>query len=70
MRFQVLIHWGISSYYGWGVYGLNLALNWSLDPDLEPVCSIPVRGSEIALDPLKKTSLIDSSLRVRSSNHD
>ena len=57
MRFQVLIHWGISSYYGWGVYGLNLALNWSLDPDLEPVCSIPVRGSEIALDPLKKNIL-------------
>ena len=57
MRSQVLIHWGISSFYGWGVYGLNLALNWSLDPDLEPVCSLPLRLSEISLDPLKKNIL-------------
>ena len=57
MRSQVLIHWGISSFYGWGVYGLNLALNWSLDSDLEPVCSLPLRLSEISLDPLKKNIL-------------
>ena len=49
MRSQVLIHWGISSFYGWGVYGLNLALNWSLDPDLEPVCSLPVSYTHLTL---------------------
>ena len=53
MLTQVLIHWGISSYFGWGVYGLNLALHWSNDPDLEPVCSRPIQISGISLDPLR-----------------
>ena len=53
MLTQVLIHWGISSYFGWGVYGLNLALHWSNDPDLEPVCSRPIQTSGISLDPLR-----------------
>lgn len=53
MRSQVIIHWGISSFYGWGVYGLNLALQWIVDPDLQPVASRSVRMSQITVDPLR-----------------
>lgn len=57
MRSQVIIHWGISSFYGWGVYGLNLALQWLVDPDLQPVASRAVRMSQITLDPLRTLAL-------------
>lgn len=57
MRRRVVIHWGISSFFGWGVYGLNLALHWARDPDLEPIASFPIRDSEIAIDSLKRLAL-------------
>lgn len=53
MRQQVIIHWGISSFFGWGIYGLNLALAWSEDPEIRPTCSRPIRVSDISLDPLR-----------------
>ncbi|WP_181703865.1 glycosyltransferase family 4 protein [Chthonobacter albigriseus] len=57
MRRRVVIHWGISSFFGWGVYGLNLALHWSRDPELEPIASMPIREDQIAVDPLKRLAL-------------
>jgi len=35
MAEQVVLGWPISSLHGWGVYGLNLALQWAADPDIE-----------------------------------
>jgi glycosyltransferase involved in cell wall biosynthesis len=57
VRRQVIIHWGISSFFGFGVYGLNLALNWWLDPQIEPLCSAPIRRDQIRLDPLRQRAL-------------
>lgn len=57
MRRRVVIHWGISSFFGWGVYGLNLALAWAGDPDLEPLCSLPVDEGQIVVDALKRRAL-------------
>ena len=57
MRQQVIIHWGISSFFGWGVYGLNLALAWAEDPEILPTCSRPIRLSEVSLDPLRMLRL-------------
>jgi hypothetical protein len=57
VRRQVIIHWGISSFFGFGVYGLNLALNWWLDPQIEPICSTPIRRDQIRLDPLRQLAL-------------
>ena len=54
---RVVIHWGISSFFGWGVYGLNLALHWARDPDLEAFCSFPLQESQIAVDKLRRLSL-------------
>lgn len=57
MRRQVVIHWGISSFFGFGVYGLNLALAWARDPDVRPVCSLAVDPRQIAVDPLRRRAL-------------
>lgn len=54
MRTQVIINWGISSFYGWGVYGLNLALQWINDPNIHPICSRTIRSEDIQIDPLRK----------------
>lgn len=51
MRRQVFIHWGLSSFTGFGIYGLNLALAWANDPDLAPICSMPFPDGEVRLDP-------------------
>jgi len=57
LRRRVIINWGISSFFGWGVYGLNLALNWARDPDVEPVGSVPVQPGQIRVDPLRQVVL-------------
>jgi glycosyltransferase involved in cell wall biosynthesis len=57
MRARVVINWSVSSFTGWGVYGLNLALHWSRDPDLEPMTSIPITPDEIAVNPIQRKAL-------------
>ena len=54
MRRPVIIQWGISSFFGWGVYGLNLALNWAGDPEIEPLCSLPFADDAFEVDALKR----------------
>lgn len=53
----VFINWRLSSFYGWGVYGLNLALQWCADPDLSAITSMSVLETNLALDPLRRRSL-------------
>jgi glycosyltransferase involved in cell wall biosynthesis len=52
MRRTVVFDWEVSSYTGWGIYGLNLALNWSRDADVLPVCAYAARPNAVELDPL------------------
>jgi glycosyltransferase involved in cell wall biosynthesis len=52
-RQRVIINWAISSFSGWGIYGLNLALQWSNDPDIEPMCPIPIIPDDISLDAIQ-----------------
>jgi glycosyltransferase involved in cell wall biosynthesis len=56
-RTPVIINWEISSFFGWGVYGLNLALNWASDFRLDPVCSFPISSQNIVVDPLRQRRL-------------
>lgn len=49
--------WQMSSFFGWGVYGLNLALNWAGDPDLQLLCAQPVTLDRLAVDPLSLLAL-------------
>ena len=53
----VFINWWLSSFTGWGVYGLNLALQWCADPDLAATASLPVLGEALSLDPLRWAAL-------------
>jgi glycosyltransferase involved in cell wall biosynthesis len=39
MAKSVLLGWQISTKHGWGVIGLNLALNWASDPQIESATS-------------------------------
>lgn len=50
---RVSITWPPSTIHGWGVYAINLALQWSLDPDIE--FSMP--SGEVMIDPLRAGSI-------------
>jgi glycosyltransferase involved in cell wall biosynthesis len=51
------MNWGVSSYYGWGVYGLNLALAWANDPEIGLVAASQVHLSQLAVDPVRLRAL-------------
>lgn len=53
----VVINWQLSSFHGWGVYGLNLALNWARDPDLRLVSAQEVSPHLLSIDPLSQVAL-------------
>jgi len=57
LRRKVVTTWEVSSFFGWGVYGLNLALAWANDPDVELVCALGMRRDQIALDAIRHASL-------------
>ena len=55
MATQVVLGWQISTTFGWGVYGLNLALNWASDSQIEAATScVP---HLIDTDPLRARSI-------------
>jgi hypothetical protein len=49
----ITLQWSPSSTSGWGVYGLNIALNWAADADLVARFSGALNESQIVLDPLR-----------------
>jgi glycosyltransferase involved in cell wall biosynthesis len=53
----VCINWGVSSFYGWGIYGLNLVLNWLGDPDITPMSAAPLAPQDVVVDPLRAQAL-------------
>jgi glycosyltransferase involved in cell wall biosynthesis len=63
MTQPVIIQWSISSFFGWGVYGLNLGLHWAGDPQIEPVCAAPIDAGHISVDPLRERALLPFLIR-------
>jgi glycosyltransferase involved in cell wall biosynthesis len=57
MRQRVAVNWSVSSFFGWGVYALNLALQWSGDPDIELMSTVPINPDELAVDPVRLHAL-------------
>jgi glycosyltransferase involved in cell wall biosynthesis len=57
MRQRVVIKWGISSFFAWGIFGLNLALHWAEDADIEPVAGCHIAPETISVDPLRRRTL-------------
>ena len=63
MAQSVIIQWGISSLLGWGIYGLNLALNWAGDDAIEAVCASPLQTDQISVDALRERTLLPFLVR-------
>jgi glycosyltransferase involved in cell wall biosynthesis len=47
---RIAFDWGVSSFFGWGVYGLNLALEWA---DSDAATLMPVKRADLAVDALR-----------------
>lgn len=47
--------WGVSSFYGWGVYGMNLALHAADRYALQ--CAVPFGPDDIYLDPVREARI-------------
>jgi glycosyltransferase involved in cell wall biosynthesis len=59
----VIFDWGVSSFFGWGVYGLQLMLNWALRDDFDAVSAARIDPGQIVLDPLEM-KIIEPSLKA------
>jgi glycosyltransferase involved in cell wall biosynthesis len=55
---RIILVLGISSYSGWGVYALNLALHWSMDPAIEGVCAVPILREQVVIESLRLRALV------------
>ncbi|HEX4066958.1 MAG TPA: glycosyltransferase family 4 protein [Acidobacteriaceae bacterium] len=53
----VVFDWGASSFFGWGIYGINLMLNWALRPDVEAISARQFRPEEVIVGPLEQKLL-------------
>lgn len=57
-RQALVFGWGLSSFFGWGVYGLNLALALIHHPAYALLCAQTIDAEEVVLDPLRQRSLL------------
>ena len=64
-RIPVYFQWMPSSFFGWGVYGINLMLSWADDPEIVPICSGPLNEAKIVLDEAARRSIADILERSR-----
>jgi glycosyltransferase involved in cell wall biosynthesis len=53
-RRPLVFAWGVSSYFGWGLYGLNLALSLANHPVFSPVAAMEFGPADVVLDPLRE----------------
>jgi glycosyltransferase involved in cell wall biosynthesis len=53
-RRPLIFSWGVSSYFGWGVYGLNLMLHLADHPRFAPCCATEFGPADVVLDPLRE----------------
>jgi glycosyltransferase involved in cell wall biosynthesis len=61
---KLVFDWQISAYFGWGVYGLNLALELARHPDIEAQVSRPLDPRRIGVDALR--ALVIAPIVARS----
>jgi hypothetical protein len=56
-RTPLVFTWDVSSFYGWGVNGMNLALALEDDPRFAPFSGVPFPPEELVVDPLREARL-------------
>jgi glycosyltransferase involved in cell wall biosynthesis len=52
-RRPLVFGWGVSSFFGWGVHGINLLLTMAGHPEFAPLCVLPFGPADVILDPLR-----------------
>jgi glycosyltransferase involved in cell wall biosynthesis len=53
-RQPLVFAWGVSSFFGWGLYGLNLAISLANHPIFSPVAAMAFGPGDLVLDPLRE----------------
>jgi glycosyltransferase involved in cell wall biosynthesis len=56
-RRPLVFSWGVSSFFGWGIYGLNLMLHLAEHPKYVPLCTATFGPGDVVLDPLRNRRL-------------
>ena len=56
-RRPLVFSWGVSSFFGWGVYGLNLMLHLAEHAAIVPLCTSRFGPGDVVLDPLRHRRL-------------
>ncbi|HEY1930663.1 MAG TPA: hypothetical protein VGG99_01500 [Acetobacteraceae bacterium] len=56
-RQPILFCWGVSSFFGWGVYGMNLMLHLADHPQFVPFCGLEFGPADLVVDPLRERRL-------------
>ena len=56
-RRPLVFSWGVSSFFGWGVYGLNLMLHLAEHAGIVPLCTATFGAGDVVLDPLRNRRL-------------
>lgn len=49
----VILDWGLSSFFGWGVNGLQTVLSWTRSGRFTPIAALPIHREHLALSPLE-----------------
>ena len=62
-RRPLVFAWGISSFYGWGVNGMNLVLSLDDEKVFLPYCAQPYYPADIVLDPLRRERITQVAVR-------
>src|SRR5947207_1801803 len=50
----VKLDWGIASYHGWGVVGLNMMLSWAARREFSLCCSTEINPAHLELNPIER----------------
>jgi hypothetical protein len=53
-RRPLVFSWGVSSFFGWGIYGLNILLTLADHPDYAPFGAVEFTVGGTVLDPLRE----------------
>jgi len=56
-RKPIVFNWGVSSFFGWGLNGMNLALSLAASADFYPLVALPSPLADCILDPLRQARL-------------
>ncbi len=64
-RIPLVFCWGVSSFFGWGVVGLNTILSLAHDPNYMPFPAMEFDSADVVLDPLRDSHIARHAAQSR-----